>query len=44
MPYKNRDEIVIPPETKTEVREAKEELGISYREFLERAANELTEA
>jgi hypothetical protein len=44
MPYKNRARIVVPPETKATVEEAKEDLGISYREFLERAADELTEA
>jgi hypothetical protein len=44
MPYKNRDRITIPSETKATVREAKDDLGISYREFLERAAEELTEA
>lgn len=43
MPYETRDSITIPPETKAEVREAKEHLGISYREFLERAAEEMTE-
>lgn len=38
MPYANRDRIVIPEETKATVREAKEDLGLTYAEFLERAA------
>jgi len=41
MPYKKRTEIAVPPETKAEIQDAKEELGISYREFLEKAAREL---
>lgn len=43
MPYKNRAPIAIPPETKETVRAAKDELDLSYREFLERAATELTD-
>ena len=42
MPYKSRAHITIPPETKATVRAAKDELDLSYREFLERAATELT--
>jgi len=39
MPYDNRAQIVVPRETKETVRETKDELGISYREFLERAVD-----
>lgn len=43
MPYSEVDSINIPAETKDEVREVKDEIGISYREFLERAVEQVPE-
>ena len=43
MPYANRDRIIVPAGTKEAVREAKEDLDLTYREFLERAAEHADE-
>lgn len=43
MPYADLDTIKIPQETKYQVRDAKDELGLTYKEFLEQAVGELTE-
>ena len=43
MPYKNHKDIRVPTETKELVREAKDDLGMTYPEFFETAVTELTE-
>ena len=40
MPYADLDTIKIPQETKYRVRDVKDDLGMTYREFLETAADE----
>ena len=40
MAYPNRNSISIPEETKYRVRDVKDKLGMTYREFLETAADE----
>lgn len=40
MPYSTKDTIQLPQETKYRVRDVKDKLGMTYREFLETAADE----
>ena len=43
MPYADHKDIRVPAETKELVRDAKDELGLTYPEFFEEAIQELTE-
>ncbi|MFC4438265.1 MULTISPECIES: hypothetical protein [Natrialbaceae] len=43
MPYADLDTIKIPQKTKYQVRDTKDELELTYKEFLEIAAAELDE-
>ena len=42
-PYKTNTALNIPEETRDRVQSAKDEMGLTYKEFLELAAEELPE-